>query len=326
MISKRILFVSPSLLVMVLASLCTVAVYPSVAQAQGAQTAAPAVAKPAGTVKLVNGNTITLTTSPGAEVNVQVQDSTRLVKLAPGQSLKDATAIQLKDVEVGDRVLAHGTLSEDGKTVLASSAYVMKKTDIADKQQHDLEDWKKRGVDGVVKAVDPATGTVTISTNAAGVTKTTEVHTSKDTIVRRYPPNSAKYEDAKLGTLDQIKPGDQLRARGDRTPDGNAVNAQEIISGTFLNIAGTVTSVDPTKETVSILDLLSKKPIVVHITTESQMRKLPVFVAQRIAMRLKGINCDAVSGAAPTGEALPPNAAGAASSSNGSGGPTGGTI
>jgi len=57
-----------------------------------------------------------LTTDSGTEVNVLVQDSTRLIKTAPGQkNLKGATPIQLQDVQVGDRVLVRGTASDDGK-------------------------------------------------------------------------------------------------------------------------------------------------------------------------------------------------------------------
>jgi hypothetical protein len=248
-----------------------------------------ATAKPVGSVKAVNGNTITLTTDAAVEINVVIQDSTKLVKTAPGQKdLKGATAIQVQEVQVGDRVLARGALSDDGKSVLASSAIVMKKTDIADKQEHDREDWQKRGAGGLVKMIDPDTGTITISMTVAGTSKVVEVHTSKNTVMRRYSPDSVKFDDAKPGTIDQINTGDQLRARGERNPDGSVIAADEIVSGTFRNIAGTVTSIDAGKNTLSVLDLLTKKPITVQISNDSQLRKLPAFVAQRMAAGLKG--------------------------------------
>jgi hypothetical protein len=262
------------------------------AQVQPAQTPSPSsIAKPFGTVKLVNGNTITLTTNSGSEVDVLVEDSTRLVKTAPGQKdLKGATPIQLKDVQAGDRVLVLGTAADDGRSVLGSTVIVMKKTDIADKQQLDREDWQKRGAGGLVKTVDQATGTIAISSSAGGASKTIAVHTSKATIVRRYSPDSVKFDDAKFGTMDQIKPGDQLRARGNRSPDGDELTAEEIVSGTFRNIAGTVISAGPGNNKVSILDLLTKKPVVVQVTGDSQLRKLPEFVALRMAMRLRGVS------------------------------------
>ena len=42
----------------------------------------------------------------------------------------------------------------------------MKHSDLEAKHQQDLQDWQKRGVDGIVGAVDPAAGTVTISVSS----------------------------------------------------------------------------------------------------------------------------------------------------------------
>ena len=52
--------------------------------AQTQTTPAPgSPAKPFGTVKTVSGNTITLTANGGNDIDVTVQDSTKLVKMAP---------------------------------------------------------------------------------------------------------------------------------------------------------------------------------------------------------------------------------------------------
>jgi hypothetical protein len=242
-----------------------------------------------GVVKLVNGNTITLTLDAGAEINVTVQPTTRLVRMAPGQTdLKTATAIQLTDVQVGDRMLAGGTASEDGKSVTATSAVIMKKADVAEKQERDREEWQKHGVGGVVKAVDAGTGTITLSTGTLGAPSTLAVHASKDTVIRRYAPDSVKFDDAKPGTLDQIKPGDQLRARGTKSEDGKEMAAAEIVSGTFRSIAATVTSTDAANNTITVTDLTNKRPVTLKIASDSQMHQLPAMFAQRIAMRLKG--------------------------------------
>src|SRR6516164_6426941 len=97
--------------------------------------------------------------------------------------------------------------------------------------------------------------------------------------------------------LDQIKPGDQLRARGSRSADGSEFAAEEIISGWFRNIAGTVASVDASQNTVNVMDAITKKPVSVKVGGDSQMRKLPPMMAQEIAMRLKG----GPAGVPPTG-------------------------
>src|ERR1700760_2664205 len=62
-------------------------------------------------------------------------------------------------------------------------------------------------------------------------TLSVEVKTTKDTSYLRYAPNSVKFSDAQKGTADQIKVGDQLRARGYRSADGKELTAEEIISG-----------------------------------------------------------------------------------------------
>jgi len=227
-----------------------------------------------------------------------VQDSTRIVRVAPGQKdLKGAALIQLADLQAGDRILVLGKPSDDAESIVASSMIAMKRVDVEAKQQHGREDWQKRGVDGLVSAVDTGSRTITISVTTFGGTNTLAIHTSKDTILRRYAPDSVKFDDARPGTLEQIKPGDQLRARGTPSEDGREFAAEEIVSGSFRNIAGTIISVDTAASTMSVKDLITKKPLLVKVTADSQLHKLPAPMAERIAMRLKGAQAGAPAGA-----------------------------
>ena len=265
-------------------------------QAQAGQqpsSQTPAAARPVGTIKSISGKAITLTTDAGSDVTVQVQDATKLVRIAPGQKdLKEATPIQLADVQPGDRILVRGKLAEDGKSVLAASVIAMKKADIADKQAREREEWQRHGVGGLVNSVDRANNTISVALPGLGEKKNVVIHLSKDTILRRYAQDSVKFDDAKPAPLEQIRPGDQLRARGTRSSDGNELTAGEIVSGTFRNIAGTISAIDPSAGSITVQDLVSKKLITVKITAESQLRKMPPPMAQRIAMRLKGIPSD----------------------------------
>jgi hypothetical protein len=298
--------------------------YASSNQAQEAQQPASAssTAKPVGVVKAISGNTITLTTDAGSTVNIVVQDSARLVRIAPGQKdLKEATPIQLQDVQVGDRILARGTASGDGKSVAASSVVLMKESDLAAKQERDREDWQKRGVGGLVSKVDAANGLVTLAAPAMSDAKPVTIHISKTTIIRRYSPDSVKFDDARQGTLDQINAGDQLRARGVRSADGTELAADEVVSGAFRNIAGTVVSTDAGNDTVTLMDLATKKPVTLRITADSQLRKLPPTVAQRIAIRLRGGSPDSATDAPPAGgSASAPAKAGETRPNGGAGG------
>jgi hypothetical protein len=283
---------------------------------QPAQNAQPAAAaRPIGTIKSISGNSITLASDAGPIFTISVQDSARLVRIEPGEKdLKNAQPVQLQDLQVGDRILANGKISDDGHSVSASSIIVMKKADVETKQQHDLQDWQRRGVGGLVSAVDQNAGTIAISTTSLAGTKTITIHISKDTVLRRYAPGSVKFDDAKPSSLAEVKAGDQVRARGTRSADGSDLVADEIVSGSFRNIAGTVSSIDASANVVNVMDLITKKPVIVNITPQSQLRKLSPQAAQFIAMRLKGGQAGA-DGSAPGN-----NAAGGSSASGSPGG------
>jgi hypothetical protein len=247
------------------------------------------VVKPIGTIKSIAGNALTLSSDAGPVFNITVQDSTQLLRIEPGQKdLKTAQPIRLQDLQEGDRILVIGKLSGEDHSVAASSVIVMKRADVETKREHERQDWQRRGVGGIVSAVDPLAGVITISTAAAGGTKAIAIATSKDTMLRRYAPDSVKFDDAKPSTFDQVKPGDQLRARGTRSADGTELTAEEIVSGAFRNIAGTISSIDPAASTLGVMDLITKKPVLVKMAAESQIRKLSPEIAQLIATRVKG--------------------------------------
>ena len=242
-----------------------------------------------GAVKSINGNALVLTADGGTEVSVTVADNAKIVQVAPGEKdLKSATPIALTDLQVGDRVLVRVRASDDAKAMTAVWVIAMKRTDLEAKKTQDREDWQKRGIGGLVSAVDPATGTITISTGTGATAKTVAIHTTKSTVLRRYAPDSVQFDDAKPAALDQIKPGDQVRARGTKSADGGEFAADELVSGTFRNLAGIITAVDASAQTISLTDLISKKLVVVKITAQSQLRKISPQMAQVIAIRLKG--------------------------------------
>jgi len=299
---------------------------------QGAQQGTPPAAanpatRPVGTIKTTTGKTIVLTTDAGAEVTIQVQDDARLVRIAPGQKdLKDAAPIQLADLQPGDRILVRGKMGDDGKTVMAASVIAMKQTDIAMKQSHERDEWQKHGVGGLVSAIDAAGGTIKISTNAVGTAKDVSIRVSKQTVLRRYAPDSVKFDDAKPSGIEEIKVGDQLRARGPRSADGTELTADEVVSGTFRNIAGMINTIDASAGTITVMDLVAKKSITVKVTADTQLRKLAPEMAQRIAMRLKGAPADAPAGANAAGSpaAKPAEAAGGGQAASGQAGGQGG--
>jgi len=264
--------------------LVIVPAYTSVLLAQ-APAAAPAAARQLGTVTAVTGNNLTLKTDAGQEVVVNVADETRILQLAPGSTdLKTAQTIALKDIAVGDRVLVTGKAGDTAGSFAASRVILMKSSDIAQKHEAEQTDWQKRGTGGIVSAVDAGTGTLTVTVGA----KKIAVTTTGKTQFRRYAGDSVKFEDAKAGTLAQIHVGDQLRVLGTKSDDGSSIPAEVVVSGSFMNLAGLIATIDAAKGTLTLKDLATKKTVTVTITANSNVRTLPPQAATMFAARAKG--------------------------------------
>lgn len=275
-----------------------------------------------GTVESASGNTVVVKTDAGASESVTVAGTARILRTAPGEkTLAGATKITVADISAGDRVL----MVVGGDPPAASIVVVNKKSDLDARQEQEQADWQKRGVGGIAKAVDAGAGTVTVASG----TRTLTIHTTPSTVVRRYAPDSVKFSDAQTSTLAAIQPGDQVTARGDKSADGSEVTAEEIVSGSFRNIAGMVVSTDASAGTFVVKDLMTKKTVTIKTTPDSDMRKLDPQVAQMIAMRLKGGASQAGGGngagehRGPGGEAVAANGQpgmhGAAGNGNGGG-------
>jgi hypothetical protein len=291
----------------------------AVMQAGAQAPAASAVTRQIGTVKAIAGNSVTLAADSGAQTTVTVADGARVLQLAPGSTdLKSAQPITLGDIAAGDRVLVTGKSADDG-SFTATRVILMKSTDIAQKNEQEKADWQRRGSGGIVNAVNGST--LTISSGARKIA----VETSGTTKFRRYAGDSVKFEDAKPGTLAQVQVGDQLRVRGNKSEDGLTIQADEVVSGSFKNLSGTIATLNASAGVLAMKDLATKKIVTVSVTSNSDLRKLPPEMAARLAARARGgaAGAGANGGAvAPAGgaAAAPPGSA-AAASGPGAGGP-----
>lgn len=276
-----------------------------------AQAPAAAAARQVGTVKAISGNTLTLAADGGSQVSVTVAEGARVLQLAPGSTdLKSAQQIALGDIAVGDRVLVTGKAADDG-SLEANRVILMKSTDIAQKNANEQADWQHRGSGGLVSSVSGTT--LTLSAGA----KKIQVETTSATKFRRYAADSVKFEDAKPGTLDQIQAGDQLRVRGDKSEDGLTIKAEEIVSGSFKNLAGTIATLNASGGSLTLKDLATKKMMTISVTSNSDLRKLPPALAERFAARAKGggaaAGAQGASGQRPAGASSGDSAAAHAS-------------
>ncbi len=279
--------------------------YPVVALAFFVLALAPAVRAQAashflGTITAINGNTLTLKTAQGEEHQVQVPASADLKRIEPGQtSLSAAVPMQFSELATGDRVLVWiAPDSPAGSPPQALRVVAIKAEDLAKRREQEAAEWQQNGVGGLVKSVDPVTGTIVITAGAGPTMHIVTIHTAKSTLLKRYAPASVSYEQAQPAPIDAIHAGDQLMARGVKS--NNQITADEVVSGTFRNISGIIASIDPANSTFTLKDLATKKSMTVKVPDDAQMRELPERMAQFIAARLKGT---APSGAGASGAA-----------------------
>ncbi|HXJ41211.1 MAG TPA: hypothetical protein VNH18_18155, partial [Bryobacteraceae bacterium] len=186
----------------------------------------------------------------GQNVIVKVSSLTLTQRITPGQTdLTKATSIAPTDLVAGDRVLI--TLTPDGGE--ARRIIVIPANDIAKRDAADRADWQRRGVAGIVTGVNGNEVAIEVR-SLGGATKYT-VNAGPKTTFKRYAPNSVKFSDARPSVVSEIRTGDQLRARGSKSDDGLKLDAEEVVFGTFISRAGTITAVNPESQQVTIKDL-----------------------------------------------------------------------
>ena len=241
-----------------------------------------------GSITAIDGNNFTVKTASGEVHQFEIPSSASIRRIEPGQtSLSSAVTIPLSDLAVGDRLLVLLNANSAGGTPQATEVVAIKHEDVVKRQEQQAQAWSE-GVGGLVKSVDPATGTIVVSAGAGLTTKTVTVKTTSSTVLKRYAPASVSYAQAAAAPITEIHAGDELMARGTKNADGTEIAAEEVVSGSFRNVSGLIGSLDATNQTVVVKDLQSKKNVTIHITPEAQMRELPERMAQFIAMRLKG--------------------------------------
>ena len=273
----------------------------------------PAATRFVGSVTAISGTTLTVKTDAGEVHQVGVPASASLKRIAPGQKdLSTAATIQFSDLATGDRVLVRLDPNATGDTPEAVQIIAVKQEDVAQKQQSDREDWQKRGVGGLVKSVDAASGVIVLASGSGASAKTITVHTTTATMLKRYASDSVRFDAALPAPIDAIHGGDQLRARGKKNPDGTQLDAEEVISGTFRNISGVISSVDAASSTIVLKDLATKKMMTVHIPLDAQMRKLPETMARMLAARFKGSSSGSSGGNAQSQDATSSTSSGSA--------------
>ncbi|HEX6186196.1 MAG TPA: hypothetical protein VFZ44_20065 [Pyrinomonadaceae bacterium] len=224
-----------------------------------------------------NAKQLFVKTDAGSVVIVAVADNSRILRNPPGEQRVDkATPMTLAEMAAGDRVFARGTLSDDRKTVTGRILIVNTKADIEKKRETERAEWQARGVVGTVSAVNAETKEITIQTRTPEGPKPVVIPAGGEAVkLRRYAPDSIKFADAKPSTFEEVKVGDQLRAKGEKSPDGARFTAEEVVTGSFRTTLGTVKAVDVAKNEITIEQASDKKPLVVVVRPDSVLKQVP---------------------------------------------------
>ena len=265
------------------------------AQVAKAQASAPGAssaptARAIGEVTQVQADRLTVHTDKG-DVQVELPDGVRILRGVAGS--KELTPITPNEISVGDRAAVLGHLKEDGQTVQAVRVLLTTKADVTKIHEAELREWQTRGIEGNVKEVDPAKNAITILVPNRPPTPGNLTHpvvltlTPKTTILR-YAQDSVKFADAKPSSLAAVKAGDQLRALGTKNEDGTQYAAEKVVFGTFQNIGAMVISVDPQAKTLTVKNLATGKPLVVHANQDCKIHQLPMGIANMIARLSSG--------------------------------------
>lgn len=239
-----------------------------------------------GEVTVHSGDSVTVRTDGGDAVAVRTRADTVWLRIPPGErDLKKAIRIAPAEVGPGDRVLARGAAAPGDPSMVASTVIVITKSDLAQKNQRDLEEWRRRGIAGRVVGVDAANRRFTMTVLSREPGETLVVDVSGAAEFRRYAPGSARFADARPGSLADLQPGDQVRVLGEHDDAAASVKAERVVSGAFRNIAGTVISVDAMRHELRVRDLETKQPVSVRIESDTTLRRLPPMLAVMLARR-----------------------------------------
>jgi hypothetical protein len=230
------------------------------------------------------GRRLLLVTKAGNLVIVNIDENTVYLHVPPGEKTLDkAITISLSDVTVGDRIVARGRVAEDRKSVSARQVIVMTKSDLEQRDQATRADWRKRGITGRITGLNPETKDIIVGfRERAG---STTIRTNEKAIFLRFPPDSVKFSDARPSSFSELKVGDQLRARGEKSVDGTTLVAEEVVSGLFRMAGGTIQTLNSETGEVKIITVDTGQPLTILVVRDSIVRRVPADIVKMIEAR-----------------------------------------
>ncbi len=227
------------------------------------------------------------------------------------QTVEKAARITLSDVAVGDRLFARGEMSEDQKSLAARQVVVTsgggaRAGAASASPPRDSEEWRRRNLTGRVTALNPQAKEITVAARSReGMSSVIIAANGGNVRFLRFAPDSSKLSDARPASFADLKVGDQVRARGERSADGARFTAEEIVAGSMVRLGGTVQAVNAAAGEVTIKDKQSGQTMTLQVGGKSSLRRIPPEMAAQLAQRRvrgEGARPDGPRGDRPRGE------------------------
>ena len=254
---------------------------------QGGESAAPA--RPArqrlvGEVTAVDAATrqLTVRADTGETVAVTTTEQTTYLRMPPGEtSLQKGQPAAFADVRVGDRVLAPGVSAPGGA---ARQVILMARAATAAAAGAPGRDDGRRLVGRVVSA-DASKKLIVVQSRGREGAEAVTVDASSAARVLRFAPDSMRPADAQPGSLADVRAGDNLRATGERSADGRSFKAEEVLTGAFMRLAGTVTKVDAARGELTVKSDQGEQTVTLSFGARSTLRRSTPEFEQAVAQR-----------------------------------------
>jgi hypothetical protein len=231
------------------------------------------------------GRSLTVQPDDGEETVVSLGDDVVLLRTVPGAtSLDGAVAVTLGEISPEDRVLAQGTPSANGAALVARRLVVMTRDTLESRHQAERREWRRRGISGVITALDPAREELVVrvarSVDDQGVVVPTA---GRGVVFRRYAAGSVRFADARPSDFSELQVGDQVRVLGERSEDGARVEPEQVVSGAFRIVQGTVERANEAQGVLVVKTAgENRSDVSIHVGPDTLARRLPPMLVARL--------------------------------------------
>ena len=205
---------------------------------------------------LTNG--LLIKDSNGYIAHFDIGRDTKVVKLpvAGGSRSTQGQPMEAAQIQPGDLVC----VQSGGEGSPVTSVTVVSRVDIESAQRQFVSDWQRDTTFGSISALEKDKMTVKTASGEA-----VDVHLDDTAIYRTIPSAATKVSDAREIKRADLKAGDAVFVRGQRSAGDPVLKAKTVVTGGFRAIIGTFLETRPLDRTVKLREYGTKTDLVVRI-------------------------------------------------------------